>query len=112
MPSFSTASLTALQVYGIAIVISILVAILIKALVLLTGRLEQASRTKATIATQLANTAADAQQHQGVPDEVVAAITSAIAAVTKSSRIIHISESNRSWVLEGRSALHSHQPKR
>ena len=111
MISFFDATLTAVQVYGIAIVISILVAVLIKVLVLLTSRLEQTRQAKEGIPAPTISPAAGTQP-QGVPDAVVAAITAAISAVTSSGRILHIAESNRTWILEGRSALHSHQPKR
>ena len=110
MISFFDATLTAVQVYGIAIVISILVAVLIKVLVLLTGRLEQTRQAKEGIPAPTVSSTTT--QPQGVPEEVVAAITAAISAVTSSGRILHIAESNRTWILEGRSALHSHQPKR
>ena len=112
MTSFFDATLTAVQVYGIAIVISILVAVLIKVLVLLTSRLEQTRQAKESIPAAPTISSAVGTQPQGVPEEVVAAITAAISAVTSSGRILHIAESNRTWILEGRSALHSHQPKR
>ncbi len=102
------------QNYGIAICISMLVAVLIKVMVIVTSRVEQAHRKAAAAAAPASPPASSAPPAsiQGVPEEVVAAISVAVAAITGPHRILHIAESSRSWVLEGRSQLHSHQPKR
>lgn len=104
----SLATVKALQIYGIAIAISLFVAVLIKALVSLTGRVEGSKKTVAPPPPIDKPAAVPV-----VPDEVVAVITAAVAALTTTPhRILHIAESSRSWTREGRSALHSHQPKR
>jgi hypothetical protein len=102
---FSLAVIKSLQVYGIAIVISLAVAVLIKLLVVLTSRVQP-----------VAKQAAPAPRAQvvapGIPDEVVAAITAAVAVCCGPYRVLHIGESKRSWANEGRIAQHSsHQPR-
>ena len=49
--------------------------------------------------------------HAGVPSEVVAAVSAALAVVTGPHRILHIAESKRTWSHQGRIAQHSHQPR-
>ena len=104
---FSLAAIKALQIYGIAIVISMLVAVIIKALVNVTGRVERGSQKAATPQPP----APKQESPAAIPDEVVSVITAAVAAITGPHRILTIAESSRSWTREGRSALHSHQPK-
>ena len=82
---FSLAVIKSLQVYGIAIVVSLAVAVL--------------APTAKVVAP-------------GIPDEVVAAITAAVAVFCGPYRVLHIGESKRSWASEGRIAQHaSHQPR-
>ncbi|WP_263770610.1 OadG family protein [Propionivibrio soli] len=104
---FSLAAIKALQIYGIAIAISLFVAVLIKVLVNVTGRVEQGTKKAATPAPS----APKPESAPDIPDEVVSVITAAIATITGPHRILTIAESSRSWTREGRSALHSHQPK-
>ena len=97
-----------IQVYGIVIVISMAVAVLIKTLVFVTGRVEKKA--------QPAHPQPAAQQSRpaltnGVSDEVVAAISAALALACGTHRILHIAESGRAWSSAGRSAQHSHQPR-
>ena len=103
---FSLAIFKALQVYGISIVISMLVAVLIKLMVVATGRVKQIAKTIDT-PQHVAQPAA----HAGIPSEVVAALSGALASVTGPHRILHIAESKHSWAREGRAAQHSHQPR-
>ena len=105
---FSLAVIKSLQVYGIAIVISLAVAVLIKLLVVLTSRVQPVAKQVAAVAP-----APDAKVvAPGVPDEVVAAITAAVAVFCGPYRVLHIGESKRSWANEGRIAQHSsHQPR-
>ncbi|MDR0378827.1 MAG: hypothetical protein LBI62_02585 [Candidatus Accumulibacter sp.] len=107
----SVAILKSLQVYGIAAVISILVAILIKLLVGVTGHIEKRARGAAP-APIVPHPAAPPAVAPPMPEEVVAAIAAAVATAIGPHRILHIGESSHSWTYEGRSALHSHQPKR
>ena len=102
---FSLAAIKALQIYGISIAISMFVAVLIKMLVVVTSRVKPVAKVaKAPQKT--------VEPPAGITDEVVAAISSAIAVVTsRPHRILHISESNPSWSNEGRVAQHSHQPR-
>jgi hypothetical protein len=100
----------ALQIYGIAAAISFLVAVIIKALVEITARLEK--RTHRAAPAPRPPTAAEAPPAAaGIPDDVVAVITAAVAAMGP-HRILHIAQSGRSWSREGRAAQHSHQPQR
>lgn len=96
----TAAIVKALQVYGIAIVISALVAVLIKIMVSVTGRLER-------------NQPADIPTGSvcpigiGVPDEDVAALSAAIFAAIGPHRILHIAQSSHSWASGGRAVQHS-----
>jgi hypothetical protein len=99
---FSQSILVALQIYGIAIAISMLVAILIKVLVGVTGHIEKRARSAAP-APRPAATAAPLSD-ETIPGDVVAAMGP--------HRILRIAESNHAWAFEGRAALHSHQPQR
>ena len=101
----SLATIKALQIYGLAIVISMLVAVLIKVMVLATSR----AKPVATVAKVAQKSAAPATV--GIPAEVVAAISAAISVITGPHHILHIGESKRSWANEGRIAQHSHQPR-
>lgn len=101
--------LRALQIYGIAIVISMIVAVMIKVLVTLTGRINRPR--VATAVTSVAPQPAPVAS-PGVPADVVAAISAALAVITGPHRILHIAESKRSWARQGRDAQHSHQPSR
>ncbi len=96
-----------LQVYGIAIVVSMIVAVLIKVLVALTGRVKhpvaKAQPAPAQIKTPVATSA--------IPGEVVAAISAALSVTMGPHRVLHIAETGRSWANVGRSAQHSHQPR-
>ena len=105
---FSLAVIKSLQVYGIAIVISLAVAVLIKLLVVLTSRVQPVAKQAVPVAQ-----APTAQVvAPGIPDEVVAAITAAVAVFCGPYRVLHIGESKRSWSSEGRIAQHSsHQPR-
>ena len=104
---FGLALAKAMQIYGISIAISMLVAVLIKILVALTGRI------KRPVAETMINRTLDVPPIavSAISEEIVAALSAAISAVTGPHRILHIAESNRSWSSQGRSAQHSHQPR-
>ena len=103
----SLAIAKALQIYGIAIVISMLVAVLIKVLVAVTGSVKK----PATAVVPQQASAKPAPVQAGVPAEVVAVISGALAAALGPHRVLHIAESGRAWAHTGRSAQHSHQPR-
>ena len=100
------AIIKALQIYGMAIVISMIVAVLIKVLVVVSSGTKQLAKPIA--ATQKT---AEPVIAKDIPEEVVAVITAAIATVMGPHRILHIGESKHSWAREGRAAQHSHQPR-
>jgi hypothetical protein len=102
---FSLAAIKALQIYGIAIAVSMVVAVLIKLLVVLTSQVKPAA--KATVAVQKPVELL----MPAIPEEVVAAISVAVSILSGPHRILHIAESKRSWAREGRIAQHSHQPR-
>ena len=105
---FSLAVIKSLQVYGIAIVVSLVVAVLIKLLVVVTSRVQPVAKKAAPVAPA----PVEKLIAPGIPDEVVAAITAAVAIVCGPYRVLHIGESKRSWASEGRIAQHSsHQPR-
>ena len=112
----SLAILKALQIYGIAIGISLLVAVLIKLMVRITGRLNKpASQTQSAVPAPASSAPTPrpiAPRPPAVPREVIAAISAALAAITGPHRILHIAPSQPSWSLQGRTAQHSHQPQR
>ena len=105
---FSLAAIKALQIYGIAIVISMFVAVLIKVLVVVTSRMERSAKVEVTASQKPAEPVATRGQ---IPDEVVAAISAAVSIAMGPHRILHIAASGRSWSTEGRSAQHHHQPR-
>jgi len=103
---FSHAIFKALEVYGIAIAISMLVAVLIKIMVVATSRVKPVAKV-----VDVPKTVVQAPRTSGIPSEVVAALSGALAAVTGPHRILHIAESKQSWARAGRAAQHSHQPR-
>jgi hypothetical protein len=102
---FSLAAIKALQIYGIAIAVSMLVAVLIKLLVVLTSQVKPAAKAAITAQKPVEPLAPK------IPDEVVAVISAAVSVFCGPHRILHIGERKRSWASEGRIAQHSHQPR-
>ena len=100
------ATIKALQIYGMAIVISMIVAVLIKILVMVTSGTKPLAKPAG--ATQKT---AEPIIATNIPEEVVAVITAAIATAMGPHRILHIGETKHSWAREGRAAQHSHQPR-
>ncbi len=102
----SAAVIKALQVYGIAIVISLIVAVLIKVMVVLTGRVKHrapqavAKKVSAVSATPLpvrktqSSTGAPAVSHAGIPGEVIAAISAAISVAMGPHRILDVTKTS------------------
>lgn len=97
----SESALFSLQVYGITIVIAMLAAVLIKALVVLTARVERGVAAKSVPQGAVCPVA------MGIPDEDVAALTAAIYAAIGPHVVLHISPTSRTWSSHGRAAQHT-----
>ena len=94
----------ALQVYGIAIAISMLVALLIKVMVAATARMEQAGANEVPTGTVC-------PVDQGIPDDDVAALSAAIFAAIGPHHILHIAPASHGWASSARASQHSHTPR-
>lgn len=103
-----------LSIYGLAIVVSLSIAVLIKAVVVALGRLEpkQAPSLRDAVAQPTL------PPTLGVPAEHVAVIAAAVHAVATGRRIVHIEpvRHHDGWLAEGRHAHHAshdfgHRPK-
>ena len=92
-----------LQVYGIAIVISAVVAVLIKVMVSITARLEKMKRVEVPLGEVC-------PIGPGVPDEDVAALSAAIFAMIGPHHVLHIAKTGNRWASGARTAQHSHRP--
>ena len=100
----TAAIIKSLQVYGIAIVISLLVAVVIKLLVPLTARIEKTKPVEVPLGTVC-------PVGLGVPDEDVAALSAAIFVAMGPHRVLHITPTSHGWASGGRAAQHSsHTP--
>ena len=100
----TAALIKAFQVYGIAIAISAIVALLIKAMVSITIRLEQLKPVEVPLGEVC-------PIGPGVPDEDVAALSAAIYAAIGPHRVLHLAPTSHSWGSGGRSSQHSHAPR-
>lgn len=91
--------LLSISIYGLAIVISLLVAVVIRGIVVLVSR-----RARSEITPQ---PTAPAEPDVIQPSEV-AAIAAALYAVMGTHRIVHVARADRdqTWTREGRSAHH------
>jgi len=105
---------TTFWMYGLAIVVSMGAAVIIKLIVVALGAVER----KTTVAPA-ASRPAVAAVVEGVPVEHMAAIAAAICAVVGEHRILRIQDAHRheGWVAEGRLAHHhshslDHHPRR
>ena len=89
--------LLSIAIYGIAIVISVLVALLIKAIVAALPLMQGRRQPAAAAATS-------AEKPSAVPAEHVAAIAGALAAIAGERHIVHIEDRGRGavWTAEGR----------
>jgi hypothetical protein len=101
----------ALWIYGLAIVVSMAVAVVIKVIVVVLNAFERKSEASAKPAPPAAAPAFD------LLADHVAAISAAVYSVIGTHRIVHIEEQRHAeWVVEGRLAHHtshavSHHPK-
>ena len=100
----TAAIIKALQVYGIAIVISMLVAVLIKIMVQATSLMEKAKPLEVPTGTVC-------PIGPGVPDEDVAALSAAIFAAIGPHRVLHLQPASHSWANETRASQQSHAPR-
>ena len=95
-------------IYGIVIVVSMLVAVVIRGIVWALSR-------QTTVPAPMTKPAAVLQPAiVGIPQEHLAVITAAVAAMLSSHRIVHIEAAARgySWTAEARSVHHtSHAPR-
>ena len=94
----------AFQVYGIAIVISMLVAVLIKVMVVVTSRMEKTKPIEVPTGTVC-------PIGPGVPDEDVAALSAAIFAAIGPHRVLRLEPTGHGWASGARSSQHSHTPR-
>lgn len=100
----AAAIVTALQVFGIAIVVSMVVALLIKVLVRMSARVQEIRAPEVPTGTVC-------PVGSGVPEEDVAALSAAIFAMIGPHHILHIGHARPSWSSDGRAVQHSsHTP--
>ena len=100
----TAAIIKSLQVYGIAVVISMLVAVLIKVMVTVTSRMEKAKPVEVPTGTVC-------PIGPGVPDEDVAALSAAIFAAIGPHRVLHLEPTRHGWASGARGSQHSHTPR-
>lgn len=99
-------------IYGIVIVISMLVAVVIRGIVLVLSR--QAAKAETEAPAKPAPVAAAQPALAGIPQEHLAVITAAVAAMMGAHRIVHIEMASRGfgWTAEARTVHHtSHAPR-
>ncbi|MDH4051190.1 MAG: hypothetical protein OEU93_06385 [Rubrivivax sp.] len=109
----SAVVLKVLWIYGLAAVVSMLIAGIIKLIVVILGRLERPP------APQPMRAPAQAAPAAGMPAEHLAAIAAAAQACLGAHRIVHIEDTRSTgrWGAEGRTAQHhshtvpAHRPK-
>lgn len=99
-------------IYGIVIVVSMLVAAVIRGIVIVLSR--QAAQAEAKAPPKPAPAAAAQPVVAGIPQEHIAAISAAVAMMVGAHRIVHIEMANRGfgWTSEARTTHHtSHAPR-
>lgn len=104
----------AFQIYGLAILVSMAVAVLIKGIVVVLSRLKAKEQAK----QKAAEPATPDIDRAGIPVEHIAAISAAAYSMLGRHRVVHIEDGGRglSWTAEGRAAHHGshsvpHHPK-
>ncbi|MER2526719.1 MAG: hypothetical protein ABTR07_02205 [Candidatus Competibacter denitrificans] len=100
-----------LVIYGIVIIVSMLVAAVIRGIVWVLSR--QAAQAEASAPAKPAPTVAQLAL-SGVPQEHLAVIAAAVASMMGAHRIVHIEMANRGfgWTAEARTTHHtSHAPR-
>ena len=99
-------------IYGIVIVVSMLVALVIRGIVIVLSRQAAQTETKAPVKPVPAPAIQPAIA--GIPQEHLAVITAAVAAMMGAHRIVHIEMAGRGigWTAEARTVHHtSHAPR-
>ena len=99
-------------IYGIVIVVSMLVALVIRGIVIVLSR--QAEKEAAKAPAKPTPVARPAAMASGVPQEHLAVIAAAVAAMMGAHRIVRIETPDRGfgWTSEARSSHHtSHAPR-
>jgi hypothetical protein len=108
----TAAIIKSLQVYGIAILVSVIVALLIKALVSVTARLERitlgANQPEKSKREEKLPLGTVCPIGLGVPEEDVAALSAAIFVAIGPHHILHIAQASHGWASGARAAQHSH----
>lgn len=100
-------------IYGIVIVVSMLVAAVIRGIVIVLSRQATQVETKAPAKSKPMPAAAQ-PAITGIPQEHLAVITAAVAAMMGAHRIVHIEMASRGfgWTAEARTVHHtSHAPR-
>ncbi len=99
--SATESAVLSISIFGLAVVISLLVAVVIRGIVVLVSR---GGPSEPTTEPQAQSTRPDTIQ----PSEV-AAIAAALSAVLGEHRIVHVARAgrDRTWTYEGRSAHHA-----
>lgn len=101
-------------IYGIVIVISLLVATVIRGIVLVLSRQSQQGTAPVPAKAVSAVHPAMSPAMAGIPPAHLAAITAAVAAMMDTHRIVHIEAASRgyNWTAEARTVHHtSHLPR-
>jgi hypothetical protein len=103
-----------LWIYGLAIVVSLLIAVVIKLIVVLLGRSEQRT-ANSPLPAAVSPAAAPAS---GIPPEHLVVIAAAASTMFGEQRSVHIEDTRRrtGWAADGRQAHHAshgveHHPK-
>ncbi|HRD67236.1 MAG TPA: OadG family protein [Candidatus Competibacter sp.] len=99
-------------IYGIVIVVSMLVALVIRGIVIVLSR--QAAQPETKAPAKPVPTPAAQPAIAGIPQEHLAVITAAVAAMMGAHRVVHIEMASRGfgWTAEARTVHHtSHAPR-
>lgn len=101
-------------IYLIVIVVSMLVAAVIRGIVIVLSRQAELEAAKTSVKSKPVPAAPSPIVAAGVPQEHLAAIAAAVAAMMGAHRIVHIEAPNRGfgWTSEARATHHtSHAPR-
>lgn len=99
----TAAILKSLQIYAISAAVAGIVALLIKALVFATSRVERREPSAVPLGTVC-------PVGHGVPEEDVAALSAAIYTLIGPHHVLRITHATHGWASGARAAQHSHAP--